>query len=231
MCINKKSMLLCLILAFTACFHQIIAQESPIQSHEKEVETHPLFLKIYPLQYLANEQILLGISYHYTNRKAIEIQAGPLFKDYYYTNLLHTYSYLPATGASLHFNHRIKLKSKKKRKSYCYLNHQVFAKYVKFNDFRYDSDSDAYDSINQTKFVLGYKFYLGFSFPIFKFLYLDINAGIGIRNRRTKTNRFYKYIYSGSFDEAYEDKTNKIIIANQIIPSPHFQLGLAFKIK
>jgi len=123
---NRKSFLLCLVLAITSCFNEMIGQEGTIQSPDKEVETNPIFLKIYPLQYLINKQFLIGISYHYTNRKAIEIQAGPLFKDFYYKNFLNTYLYLPATGASIHLNHLVKLKSKKKRKSYSYINHQVF---------------------------------------------------------------------------------------------------------
>jgi hypothetical protein len=206
---------------------------SQLHAQENDASKKSLFIKVYPLQYVANKQFLFGVAYHYTNKQVIEIQAGPLLKDYFYKDLLYTYSFLPAVGGSFHLNHRYILNSKMKSKSLMYINNQVFAKYVKLKEFRdYREVADgSFDSLYQLKYVMGYKLLFGMEFSFYRSFYLDINTGIGLRFRSTNTVRFYRQAWQYEVERFYVDKSEEQTIDNWFGLTPHFQLGLGYKIR
>ncbi|MDV7400383.1 hypothetical protein RZS08_53705, partial [Arthrospira platensis SPKY1] len=71
----------------------------------------------------------------------------------------------------------------------------------------------------------------GMEFPLYKRLYLDINTGIGLRCRRTNNVRFYRQIWQDELERFYVDDSNKQTIDDWFGLTPHFQLGLAYKIR
>lgn len=204
-----------------------------LHAQEKDADKKPLYIKVYPLQYAANMQILFGIAYQYTNKQAIEIQAGPLLKDYFYKDLLYTYSFLPAVGGSFHLNNRTRLNFRRKSKSLMYINNQLFAKYVKIKDFQNYRElaNGSFDSLYQLKYVLGYKLLFGMEFLLYKRLYIDINTGIGLRYRRTNTVRYYRQVRQDESETFNIDKSEKLTIFNWFGLTPHFQLGLGYRIR